>query len=201
MYRKGVESAQKRKEKAEMEFSTRYSFAPAISSRSKELAKGITRKPLYFTPEKTTKNSESPIKNTEKTEMEPEISRKTMNLTAFLARNYLKAQKKEPVRDLSAERRKEEELKECTFKPKIDKKSEKIAKKGEGLYARALKSREKRELEVKMEREARMSQELKECTFVPQLATAAGKAALRKQVIIEPLPQLSESSQSEEEQS
>jgi len=200
MYRKGLESVQKRKEKEEVEFHSKYSFAPAISDRSKELAKAIKRKPLYSAPA----HRDSPRKThpsvPEITDFEPPLVRKTVDLTAFLARNYERPQRKakEPVRDVSAERREEQELRECTFRPKIDRKSEKMVKRGEGLYERAVKLREKREIEVKRERQERITKELKECTFVPQLA-ATPRTSSRKQVIIEPLPRLSESSQSAEE--
>ena len=202
MYRKGLDSLQKRKEREVIEFNSKYSFAPAISDRSKELAKGIKRKPLYSAPDNAANSRESPRKThfqQEKPISDLPIARKTVDLAAFLARNYERPQQKakELVRDVSAERRKEQELKECTFRPKIDRKSEKMVKRGEGLYERALKTREKREKEVKREREERMTKELKECTFVPQLATP--RTSSRKQVIIEPLPRLSESPQSAEE--
>lgn len=199
MYRKGLESVQKRREREEEEFNSKYSFAPAISDRSKELAKAIKRKPLYSAPDNRTSLRKTHLSQ-EMAQVEVPLVRKTVNLAAFLVRNYEKPQKKakEPVKDESAERRREQELRECTFRPKIDRKSEKMVKRGEGLYERAVKLREKREILEKQEKLERITKELKECTFVPRLA-ATPRTSSRKQVIIEPLPRLSESSQSADE--
>lgn len=187
LYQRGQDLIQKRLAKAEELFRTTHTFQPQIDPNSKKMTQCAPRKPLYSAAKQP--QSEVPHPS-------PRPSGKTVDLSAFLARNY-ETQRKKTVREPRNRKEEDEsELKECTFQPKLDVKSVKMVvcamqKSKEGLYERGLKLREKQNKIAKEVIEARLCKELKECTFAPKV-NQTPRSAVKKQVIIEPLPRLSE---------
>ena len=105
LYQRGQDLIQKRLEKAEEIFRSTYTFRPQIDENSKKITLSTPRKPLY--------SQSKPALPPPPVAPSPKPTSKTMDLTAFLARNYGRPQRK--VRDqryeLSAERKREKENK------------------------------------------------------------------------------------------